>query len=834
MSNPVVSYSNTINTPSDPEVVRKTFTQIVYTEQRFDIYGEGQYDPLTWDPTDHGERFYMFVPLADALTSHTPPPSFVAQDAWDETLDKASSGFLTAVNSIMPKLMVPSKLLVDNGLTSSDQFRSWYPLDITKNLFDWVLSTFNTAAIPVADSYKYAQTGGGKGAQFVSTKIKDDDGSSSTLVMTLADPAAAPSPVDWLPATGELVVLGAFCLLLNVTPSEPGATDPDDIQGNPWYVKFEFGEVTMQVMDTGAMKITIGGEDNIHTVNLAEGKSKEGPPQQQKIIDKVPYIILVYPVWNGIVVTSGVQDSNSVVLSSSTYIPRLQKASIFVSPWSTGFDVTAPAAVEVGVGTPGGDDDVLVNFGTGMTATMENCRCELAYLPCYYSREMWFVEWFVTNDDSDDATYDYTVYPIWTKNGEAAIDFAVADVKESTFEGPVADTHYSYVQWRMQQDGGYNRVAGEIFGEVLEIEETRQFPIKNGNGNFSLLWTGGTPGDPSPGSWDTHIQAVTASLNLDGSSANVTVDKYGVAGQEAVATQSVGALVLNVTGANGTTAGNIFQGLALGISEQESSDGANWEIPCVGLETKLEEIALINVPFFDGEYLDVVIDFLTRYAGIIADTSNAPNVDTTQLTVSEDINVARFDWKSGTSVKSALDDVMQDTLHTYVVRDGKIFFYELNSFTGLPTVLGTNWEPSYPNTKVIAIDRSPDFEDLRNEIVVLGLERMIQGQGAKIANPPAFLRVSTFQNTTTPDIPWAKSLVQPLPGMLEQGEIANLATKIGQAVKTFELLGRTTIPGNADIRPYDQWGNDVIYSVSHNVDLVGKTWTTDLELMRTT
>jgi hypothetical protein len=594
-----------------------------------------------------------------------------------------------------------------------------------------------------------------------------------------------------------------------------------------------FGEVTMKLTDTGSMEIKIGAEDTIHTVNLAEGKAKGGPPQQQHIVGKVPYIILVYPVWNGIVITSGVQESRAVVLSSSTYIPRIQKASIFVSPYSTGFDVTAPAYVEVGTGTPSAADDVLVDFGTTMRATVENCRIELAYLPCYFSREMWFVEWFVTSDDSPDTTYSYTVYPIFTKNRQA-ITFAASTVVESVKVGPVANTHYSYVQWRMKQATGYNRRGGEIFGSVLEVEETRQFPIKNGNGNFNLGWSGGTPGDPSPGSWNNHIQSVNTSLNLDGSSGTVVVDKYGVAGQDAIATQDIGAIVLSASGAEGTTAGTLFEGLALGISDQESSDGASWEIPCVGLETKLDEIALINVPFFDGEYLDVVIDFLTRYAGIVADTSNVPDADTTQLTVSEDINVARFDWKSGTSVKSALDDVMQDTLTTYVVRDGKIFFYALNAFSGLPNNLGVNWAPSYPNTKVVSIDRTPDFEDLRNEIVVIGLEQVMQGQGANIANPPAFLRISTYQNTTIPDVPWAKSLVQPLPGMLEQGEIANLAEKIGQAVKTYELLGRTTIPGNASIKPYDQWDNFVIYSVSQSVDLVGKVWTTDLELMRTT
>jgi hypothetical protein len=312
------------------------------------------------------------------------------------------------------------------------------------------------------------------------------------------------------------------------------------------------------------------------------------------------------------------------------------------------------------------------------------------------------------------------------------------------------------------------------------------------------------------------------------------VDKYGIAGQEAVAIQVIGALTIDATGGFGTVAGSIFQGLAMGVSENLTPDGATWNIPLVGLEKKFDDIILINVPFFDGYTVANAIDFLCRYAGVQYDLSAAPTAATVQLGISEDLNVPRFDWRSGTTVRTALEDVMKDTGFVYVVRDGKLYLYEQNATTGLPTFLGPDRNPggaTYPNTKVTAIDRTPDFEDLRNEIVVIALDAVTEGQNTNFALNPLVPRMKALSVTTTPDIPWAKSMSEGAPGFLTQAKVDTYASKLERKARMYNITGRTTIPGNALIKPLDQWNGYGIISVTHNIDFQSKTWTTDLELV---
>jgi len=832
MSNPTVEIGNTIAEPSDPQVVRDTFSRIIYDQQKFFTYGEGEFDPTytTFDPTDKGNRSFFFIPLDDALVAVQ--PQFVSDNAWDNTVKKSASAFITAVNSIMPKIFMPSEKLVDNGVdTTAKVYFALPPGDVTKGLFNWVLTSVNGVAkgTGATDFYDFVRVGSFWGENYISVLAKDDALAENTVVMTLSNPASPPTGAGaggWLLASGtDLVVTGAFAIMLNVVPSRPGLVDPDDVGKNPWTINFAFGEVEMELNDTGALKVKLGGESNQLTVNMAEGGSKEGPPQSKHVAS--PVVILVYPVWDGIVVSAGIQDSKSTVGPSSVFIPRLKGVSVLESPYSSGFDPTAPADVEVGIGS--GATNVKVSFGTSLVVTAKNVRFDMAYLPCFFSSQGYFDEWFVTSDDTAETEFSHTVYPIWTKNGTSRVLTPAPTVIDSASDGPVADTTFSYIKWRMSQSA-HNRFAPEIFGSILQTTETRDFPIKNGNGGFNVAFTGGTSGDPSPLSdWWRYILNLSVTVGIDGSSGNITMDKYGFAGQEAEATQSIGAVTVTATGGEGTVSGSIFQGFGIGISETMSSDGATWEIPLVGLEQKLDDIALINVPFFDGEKLSDAFDFLVRYAGIIGDQSNAPTASGIRLQASEDINVARFDWKSGTSIRSALDDVMEDTLHHYVVRDGKIFLYRLNGFTGLPTNVGPDREPSYPSTLVVTQDQNPDFEDLRNEIVVIALRAILDGQGSDVSNPPTFPRIATVTNVTTPDVPWAKSIIRPLPGFLTQDEIEDSASRIAVELSTYEILGRTTIPGNANIKPYDQWGDFLIYSITHNIDFQAKSWTTDLE-----
>ena len=828
MSNPVVTVNDVVITePSDPQVIRKTFSKVVYDSQKFFIYGIGEFGSL--DPSDKGERFHMMVPLTDALSGTK--PGFISTSAWDETIANASSAFVTAVNSVMPKIFIPSDILVDNGIADTDDSHAAVnPYDITQELFNWEITTVNGGSVAEADYFKHIRPSIGS-PLFVAWVGKDDSDADYSVVLKLSDLSGPPyTDLDSGGSVDEtnLVGSGAFCLLVNITPIRPGSANPAVVAQNPWDITFTFGDVEMKLTQTGAMAIKIGNaEDNTVKANLAEGASKEGPPQQQHFAD--PYVIVVYPVWNGIVVASGIQDSDRVVFTTSTYVPKIKGASVLNSPYSNGFDPANPDEVLVGVdlGNPG---DVTVDLGTQMNVSARNVRFELAYLPCFFSSKCYFDEWFITSDDTSDINCTHVVHPIWTKNNTSAVlnpDPPV--VIESSTAGPLSGTHYSSIDWRLEQTL-FTRYAGEIFGSVLEVQETRDFPIKNANGLFGLSFVAGTTGDPSPsGDWVDYIKNVSVSLSLDGSNGSITVDKFGIAGQDGTVVQSIGGITLNATGGEGTVAGNIFQGLAMGIGEGASADGANWEIPLVGLEKKLDDIVLVNVPFFDGRTLSSTVDFLARYAGILHDLTDAPNAGTTILGVSEDVNVARFDWKAGTSIRTALDEIMDNTLHNYLVKDGKIFFYELDALTGQPSTLGTDYKPSYPNTKVISVDQNPDFEDMRNEIVAIGLRAVSAGQGTKIEDIPNFPTLAFASNTTVPDIPWARSLVRPLAGTVTEAEISNMARNLASISRKYGVIGRTSIPGNAGIKPYDRWGSYAIYSVTHNLDFENKTWTTDLE-----
>ena len=848
MSNPVVAIGNYVPHPGDPNVVRRTFTSIVFESQAFFYYGEGEYDPTytTFDPSDKGERFYMWVPMEYSLGgipggAPATKPHFISTETWAD-VRWAPSGFVQgAVNSILPKIIVPSDLLVDNGLKNITKFEAKVYDTVAaaeKDLFDWEMITFN--ADPVTDFYKRGSIGSFPGAQYITMRAKEDDRSNNEIEIKLDNPANPPlgSDHDFLNASSDnLVVGGAFCLLLNVVPERPGAAKPGEVAQNPWSIQFTFGDVEMILSASGEKRARITGgvaTGDWVTVNMAEGKSKGGPPQQEQVDDKTPYIIMVYPVWNGIIIASGVQEARTnsrlttPTLAASAYVPKLKEASIWEEPWSSGFDPRNPDEVEVGVDS-GGPGDVTVDFGSDMTVVARNCRFELAYLPCFFLKDLWFDEWFVTSDDIDGSiSFVYDVYPIWTANNGASTLNPVPIVIESGTVGPVDDTHYSYIKWRLVQDH-FDRIPGQIFGSILELEETREFAVRNGNGSFNLTWAGGTPGDPSPGGWTDYIQNISIAIGLEGSSGSVSVDKYGVAGQGAVAVQDIGAFTVDVSGGYGTQDGRIFDGFAMGVSDARSSAGATWSIPLIGLEKKLDDIALINAPFMDGETLATALSFLTKYAGIVPSLAFASPL--IRLKVSTDINVAFFDWKSGTNVRTAIDDCMIDTNHAFVVQQGQIQFYQLDEF-GLPLLyLGTDWQPTYPYTKVVTIDQSPDFEDLRNEIVVLGLESIYDGQNTNLQDIPRIPRLERRSSITAPSVPWAKSWVYSTAGFLTLDEIEEIADRQQARTRHYLTIGRTSIPGNANIRLYDRWGTSWIQSITHNIDLQAKSWTTELEFI---
>jgi len=858
MSNPVATIGNDILDILQPVVERKTFAKVVYDSANFFTYANGEYG--SYSPAGKGEQYCIFVQMSDALSGAGGQPSFVSDSAWknstsgdDSGLKSAASAFVTAANSVMPKVIIPSTMLVDNGIKTTHK-NSWARYNDSgtwKDLFNWELLTDNGTPIAAGTEGIYAKVAGNHGTNFVSVfGSKDDTYADNIFKMKLENPASPPlgSAHGWLKDnSSDLVVGGACVILLSMMPyrsyTKSGSdSEPAQVGAvqNASSVTIEFGEVKIVVQPSGETTVSLGntggGEKNTMKVDLAEGRTKNGPPQQEYMVDKSPFVILCYPIWNGIVVASGVQDSNSVVATSSHLLKKTKDADILDSTYSLPFRPDAPAAIRINAKSTY-YPEVNVDFGTTATVTGRNCHFEIAYLPCFFSKEGWFDEYQTLNTNMPGfATYQYKVYPIWTKGGDDLMTLSPmpSAPTDTGAAGDVANTNYYKTRWHMHQDA-FNRRSGEIFGSYLETIQTLMFPIKNFNGSFNLNWTGGTPGDSaSTGNWRDYVQSINVTTNLDGSSGSITVDKYGVAGQLAEAIQSIGAITINASGGYGTDSDTpFFYGFGMGIQDTRSTgDGGTWTIPLIGLEKKLDDIAMLFTPIMDGELFVVAGNFLCKYAGLDPDYTWASLL--TPLGVSDDINVVRFDWKAGTTVRTALEEVVADTLHHYVVMRGKIFFYELDGFTGLPSALalGPDWSPNYPTTKIIMYDAAPDFEDMRNQIFVFALQQMPEGRWAEIQGLPTFLRQKSIQQETIPDIPWARTLVKSTPGYLDQTKIDLLANRLAIAARKYELIGKTTIPGNGRINPYDRWGDMIIFGVTHNLDFRNKTWTTDLEFMR--
>lgn len=821
MSNPVVTVKTNIPYPTDPTTTRKSYMLRVFDAVNFFLYKSGE-SASSYDPTGMGQEFYQLRQIGQAV-GVTPPPEFVTWDTWP-AIQVSPSVFITPNKSVMPKILTPSTLLVDNGITMEQQAYSahWNQGGNSGLLFNWNLGNFNGSPAGGANWFKNAQVGANFGSQYVSVKAKDDASASNMIDMNLQQPASLPTG-DFV--STSMIGGGAFMLMLNIIGNTPGQASPPDNEENRWSIVIEFGEVTMTIADASTMKVKIGDEET--SVNLAEGAAKEGPPQAQHMADKAPYLIGVYPCWNGIVVTSGSQETPEVTKTASTFCRKHKDVTIQSADYGSWFNPHVPQNVEVGTGS--GGSNVLVDMGSSIQLTAKNCRYEVAYLPRFFSRRMEMDGWIMLADDTDDITYTYRTYTIFTTNGNSDYVIGLPNPVQSSYPGSSDGTHYYYISWYMEADK-YQRWAPEIFGYILETTELRQYSIKNRNGAFALEWGGTqTPADPLNTNWKNHIKSVSCTTSIDGSSGQITVDKFGCAGQQAVAVQNIGGIILEAYGGENTEGGEFFYGLAMGIAEAASNADATWTIPLIGLEKKMDDIALINPPFVDGEPLAEVVDFLCKYAGINYDLSDADA--TVVLSVTEEINSARFDWKTGTSVRTALEDALKDVQHWYCVRDGVVFIYELGT-NGLPVNLGPDRSGNYSIYNIVNIDRTPDFEDLRNYIVVMALQKVPEGQGTDIATVPTLPMIEARTKETTPDVPWARCLVQALPGTLDQAQLATVADRLSNMSTVYEVTGKLTIAGNAKIKPYDQWGEYVIYSVTHNLDLEAKTWITDLEFMR--
>ena len=836
--NPEVTIGADVSVPTMSVFTRTIYTRVQYSGENFFVL-----PPNKEEFSLVGQNSFFLYPLSDSVPTPSAVPSFVSKRSYNTTFAPSPSGFLTAQYSLMPKLMVPSQKIVDNGLKDS----------IQEGVFNW-------------ESVGEDETEEEKAKDRVSS---DDAQSSVIFIKGLGDkvkkaklsPNVSQVPSEMSDIDKNMTIGGgAFQMIISFLDTDlPGkalldegtaypatgegaglSESPDDkIQPK---VIIKLGNLQLSVdMDGKCVGSWLTGEKNTASVNLIDGTGEECLPQARAAsTDKgQTFALTVYPLWDGVVIQSGVQTAKNIVSASAVYLPVIQKASLFQyaelktrdNGTQVPFDPEDPD--QIFIKTQLGAKSVIPDLGdSGSELFLEahSCNCVAAFAPIYFTKEMKVVHTMSGNRAVNGYSYSYVGYPIWTDNGT---DYHVASpitFQDSGLDGPAEFTcvmQSSDITLSSSSDR-YQRRAGEMFGEIIAMQETIPVPSASVPPTYNNGITG----------WEDYITGVNITSDLDSSGGSITFDKYGATdgeGQNTRILQHVGKLSINLKGCyntNGATDGDyntetLFKGYSWTADEDVSNEGVSVTVNLAGVEKRLEDIQLINPPIFDGYKFVDVATYICEFAGVSYDFSNADSSIRLQMST-DPIESVCFNWTTGMGCRQALDLICKETAHGYLPLDGKIFFFQRGQ-DGIPNYRGKVWN-GFTGVNIQSLNQNPDFDNLRNQIVLIGMRQVTEEAQKNFPSDfPLFPITTMVSNNTTPDIPWPKRLCYTLPGYPSQKELDVIADKIAAGSNYYEIMGTTTIPG-ANIKPLDVFLDYVVIGVRHNIDLVGKSWTTTLDL----
>lgn len=801
MDNPTVTIGSDIFVPSPPNWVRTSFTRIQYsqlstyvTDTSFsDLYLSGI-----------GGTFYQDTLFFDTLDDHAEKvPAFVTSDwYWINGGAELSSGILTPQNSIMPRPIVPSQKVVDNGFMNAPSTDS--------GNFNWE----HNSMLGIDDSCWTAGTKDTKSVVYRTT--------AGTL-----HPYGVNIPnID---EVDEKFCLGggAFQVVINIKPENPSTDRVSDSKLGS--ISLTLGDLELKLDVNGNLVASI--DSSSISLSLPDATGSQVLPQSQ-LKGYNFYVISVYPCWNGVCVQSGIQTSPNMITVGG-YVPKKQGAGFFdyaptytVGKSKLTFDPRNPK--EIKVKSP---EEVTVTLGGKegiLEIERENCTVSLAFAPLFFLKSTKFCHAIRGSIGVDGYTYTYKGYPIWTDNGSSY----TFDLNNTTFidtnieAGSTNSNIFKMVGEIKTAETNYQRKCAEVLGMIIEMKEEISQPHPNSKGEHPL------------GSHEDYIKSVSSSYSLDASSGSFVVDMYSFSGKTYTSfTQGVGAITASVVGWEGLVGGGgrILTGYSWTGNEIKSTSGYDVELVVRGVESRLDDVSLINPPIMDGYQFSECATYICQAAGVSFDLASSNDV---QLAISTDINSVIYNWSTGITCKSALEQICKDTANRWFPYDGKIIFYALDE-VGAPKNYTSNTF-SLMGKGIQQYDARPDFDNIRNQCLLIAMEKPPTGKGKTFPEDwPVIPITSLKKQDTDPFIPWQRAICYTFPGFTVQEELDNMAENIMRSTIKYELFGSVTIPGKIvaplDKVSLDDTGSSVLYtvvSVKHNVNLEAKAWTTSLELMR--
>ena len=387
----------------------------------------------------------------------------------------------------------------------------------------------------------------------------------------------------------------------------------------------------------------------------------------------------------------------------------------------------------------------------------------------------------------------------------------------------------------------------EIIGVII-IEQSSMLRslLETDHGTFSLNKKSfQVLGQTVLDKWQNAIQNVSVNWTQQGGTGTITLDRYALLNgdQLDIIKQKIGGISLDVSGGIYTgedytyTPGRIFTGLATKMSFASSFNSDTITVTLQGIQRKLQDLKIVNAPYFDGDTVETVLSYFKCYAGINIETDAGQVLTPT----SSNFGKPALDLKMGTSVLQGLKQLGHRTGCRLILQpDGGIDFRFQNPTTAIPPPYGD--KTNIDVTEIIQFSIQPALNNLHNFLAIASYRQTKKGNqikflGTQTMGFPANYKYGNLP--TEPDIPWSRVTAEFIDTALDTVGLDNQWTKRSNKAKYYFLNVNVTILGHGDIDLYQKVtlpltgegkADYFVTGISHNVDLASKKWTTTLTL----
>lgn len=624
-------------------------------------------------------------------------------------------------------------------------------------------------------------------------------------------------------------------------------------------------------------------------------------------------LLMVYPIWGGFAVSGGLNNSMVIDSSGGTSVvdngfyvlkSKDSKMTSYCLPLQSDFDIRNPKPTFVlnkpQDATKTEAINMAINWGNEINLTLNDSQLNFAYTPLYFHKSLKFSVFLrdvagagigTSTEDPLQNSYNHFLYPIvclndtdYKCNGvdsptsfssmESLPDWKIQGEKISILSesgSEIPNQVYYKFDFDFSSDY-YQRRGIEIFGFVHQTTTImKKGVIDNSNGEISgfLPTSNGyikafqdeypeynpiVDDLDSETAWIQFANAISINRNPQQTGGNINIDKYSFMGLQDKIPQPIGEVRFKVDGMSGGIYENdksvLFTGIAMELGNSQSSQSDSMAYSLFGIEKKLQDIKILNAPFFDGDPVGDVVEYLAHYANFnyefaqpYGESSYMAGRDC-PLPRSTEFSSPSLNLQMGMSILDALNELFELTQKTYYFDKMGVMQIMDNNIYGVPMKVVEamqNKEPHHKfySDKILSINLQPDFSNVYNQIITVALNADRNGNISPISAEKDVLpnlQMSVPENVSI-KLPWSKMIVRNQNGFFSEKELSRVHERNVTQFTHHHFSGQITLAGNSSVELFDviqiDDNEDMLFyigSISHNFESTNKTWQTSLEV----